>query len=725
MTSFFKVNRSFSLSTKIILGLAAGILTGLFLGSYAYPFDYLGQAFIGLLQMTVLPYIVFSLIENIGRLSFDSGKELIIIGIKVLVVLLSFGVINLFVLQLALPEWQSSNFFSSAFTAKPEQIDFISLYIPSNPFYSLAASKVPAIVLFSIIIGVGLMKVSGKESFLNHLSVINKALNQVNKLIVKLTPLGVFAIATATVGTVSWEEFGKLQSYILIYTAAVLLMTLWVLPGLIAVVTPFKYKEVFTFTRATLLTIFATGKIIIVLPQLIDNINELFKSKQLANEQTRSTTDILMPLAYPFPNLGTFIILIFVPFAAWYSGHVMGWADLPLFLGAGLLSSFIAPVTGIPFLLDLFHISKDVFQLFFVSTVYTDRIRVVLGAMHLVALTVIATSIAQGLFKLPLKKLAAWAGVTVALYAVTIVGVRQYLSFSLKDAYTYDQLIRQIPPRFTTDVQVTELKKAGPSPVKITGWQSRLSRIRSRGILRVGFIEDYLPFSYRNKQGQLIGFDIEMAKLLATSLKAKLVLVPANPDRIKRELAKDYYDIVMSGMPLSSELANQVEVSHSYLDLNLALLTKSYTDELKSYEKARTLDSLRVAYVARPEFVQLMQTYLPQTIGVSIPTSTVFVEKDTLIADALLTSAESGAYISLLHPEFKVVNPFPEPVTVPVVYPVGYESTEFLDYVNNWIIVNAKQGKIDKLYQHWILGRQVTQPKKNWSVIKDVLHWVE
>lgn len=725
MGSFLKIKLPLTLSNKILIGLFLGGLTGLFLGEYAQPFDYVGQAFIGLLQMTVLPYIVFSLIENIGRLSLDTGKKLISIGIKVLVVLISFGALNLFVLQFAFPEWQSSSFFSPAFVEPQENLDFLSLYIPSNPFYSLSASKVPAIVLFSIIVGLGLMKVPKKEGFLSSLGIINKALNQVNKLIIKLTPIGVFAIAAATVGTVSWEELGKLQSYLLIYTIAVIIMTMWVLPGLIAAVTPFKYNEVFKFTRATLLTIFATGKIIVVLPQLINNLDDLFKSKKLDNEDTIRATDILMPLAYPFPNLGTLIILIFVPFAGWFSGELLSMADMPVFLVAGLLSSFVAPVTGIPFMLDLLEIPKDLFQLFFVSSVYTDRIRVVLGAMHLITLTLIATSISQGLYKFNAKKIGSWAIISVLLYVVSIYGAKKYLSYSLKDAYKYDQLISKIPPRFKSDVPVTELKKAGPSPVKITGWQSRLSRIRSRGILRVGYVDNYLPFTYRNNDGELIGLDIEMAKLLAESLGARLVLVPADPNNVLKEIRKDYYDIVMSGVALSSELVKNIEVSHSYIDLNFALIISSKNDNLKSFETASEMDTIRVAYVARPEFVELMQSFLPQTVGVKIESTESFIQGDSTLADGLLTSAQSGSYFTLLHPEFKIVNPLPETITIPIVYPVGDESYEFLEYVNNWIIVISKQGKVDKLYDHWILGKQVTQPKKNWSIMKDALHWVE
>jgi Na+/H+-dicarboxylate symporter/ABC-type amino acid transport substrate-binding protein len=720
-----KIKKPLSLSNKILLGLFFGGLTGLFLGEYAYPFDYAGKAFIGLLQMTVLPYIVFSLILNIGQLSLETGKQLIIIAIKVLLVLLAFGLINLLILPFAFPEWQSSSFFSPSFVQPRETIDFISLYIPANPFYSLSANKVPAVVLFSIVVGVGLMKVPNNSAFINSLDIINKALNQVNKLVIKLTPIGVFAIAAATVGTVSWAHLARLQTYLLVYTVVVMIVTLWVLPAFIAAVTPFRYSEVFKFTRATLLTIFATGKIIVVLPQLIDNLNELFKSKKLDNEETKRSTDILLPLAYPFPNLGTLIIFIFVPFAGWYSGSLITGSQLPLYLMSGLLSSFVAPITSIPFMLDVLDLSKDLFQLFFISTVYTDRIRVVLGAMHLISLTLITTAISQGFFKINTKKIILWGGVTAILYLVSIVGIKIYLSNSLEGSYQYDKLIRQIPPRFKSDVEVYELKKPRSNPVKIRGWQTRLSRIRSTGTIRVGIYDNYLPFSYRNDQGVLIGYDIEMANLLAASLKVNLILVPIGKGNIQQQLSRDYYDIVMSGIPLSNELTENIEITHSYMDINLALLAGSQTNNLKTFDKARELDTIRVAYVLRPEYVKLLQSYLPKIGMVKINSSEEFIQGDTAVADALITSAQGGAYLALLHPEYSVVDPLPEVVTIPLVYPVGFESEELTEYVNNWIIVNTKQGKLEKLYDHWILGKQIMHPKKNWSIMKDVLHWVD
>ena len=65
-----------SLSTKIFIGLFVGIFTGLFFGESAEILKYGEEAFVLLLQMTVLPYIVVSLISGLGNLSYDKAKLL-------------------------------------------------------------------------------------------------------------------------------------------------------------------------------------------------------------------------------------------------------------------------------------------------------------------------------------------------------------------------------------------------------------------------------------------------------------------------------------------------------------------------------------------------------------------------------------------------------------------------------------------------------------------------
>ena len=295
--------KKLSLSARILIGVVLGVFIGLFFGESVQWLSIPGDAFIGLLQMTVLPYIMFSLIVNIGRLSMDKGRRIVKNGIKFLTLLLGIGLMGLFLLPLAFPKWGSGSFYSSDFLAKHPPFDIVKLYVPANPFESLSNNVVPAVVLFSIFIGLGMMKLPNKEKLLEPLDVLCVALNQVNKMIVKITPIGVFCIAAGVVTRLSWADISRLQGYLLIYLLAVLLMTFIVLPYLISIFTPYSPRRVFQLTQSTLITIFATGKIIVVYPQLIENIKKVLNEEEAsANEEIKSEVDVIMPLAYPFPT---------------------------------------------------------------------------------------------------------------------------------------------------------------------------------------------------------------------------------------------------------------------------------------------------------------------------------------------------------------------------------------------------------------------------------------
>ncbi len=84
-----------SLSQKIIISLLLGVFIGIFFGEYCSFLSVFGDGFIGLLQMTVLPYIMVSIILNLGRMSLEDGKILVFNGLKVLAFLLCIGVTTL------------------------------------------------------------------------------------------------------------------------------------------------------------------------------------------------------------------------------------------------------------------------------------------------------------------------------------------------------------------------------------------------------------------------------------------------------------------------------------------------------------------------------------------------------------------------------------------------------------------------------------------------------
>ena len=87
----------------------------------------IGDAFVGLLQMTVLPYITFALISNIGRLTFVQGKRLAKVGTAVMLVLWLTGIAVFYLVTWAFPDWQSASFFSTTAFESQQGIDLLGL----------------------------------------------------------------------------------------------------------------------------------------------------------------------------------------------------------------------------------------------------------------------------------------------------------------------------------------------------------------------------------------------------------------------------------------------------------------------------------------------------------------------------------------------------------------------------------------------------------------------
>ncbi len=709
------------MAAKILIGVLAGVFTGLFFGDLVAWMSVPGDIFIGLLQMTVLPYIIFSLIVNIGRLSPESGKQIVKYGLIFLGLLLSIGLVFLMILPMAFPHWDSGSFYSSDFVQEAVPLDFVKLYIPANPFASMSNNVVPAVVVFSIFVGLGIMRIPDKENLLKPLDVIISGLNQVNKIVVQLTPLGVYFIAAGVVSKLSWTELSRLQGYILIYLLAVLILTFIVLPAVITTFTPYSGKQVLAKTRSTLLTIFATGKIIVVYPQLIADIKEILREASHANAETDKEVEIIMPLAYPFPNLGTLVIFVFVPFAAWYTGKALVVADYPLFLSATFLSSFVAPISGLPFSLDLLHIPADTFQLFVLSNVITDRIRVVLGAFHLITLTILTITASAGMLKIKKRALAKTTFVILLSTVCSILGMNILLQKNLEKVPTNKERINNFnlisPPQ-----PFHILAKASPNPTYRWRGENILSRIKRRGILRVGFYRS-IPFSFYNSDSLLVGYGIDLAHLLAADLGVSLEFVPIDHGKLIEELNGDYFDIVMSDIFLSSHYAEKIEMSKPYLNVSLALLVPVESHDFDKYNNVIQLDTFTVAYIERNEIAADFLSFLPN--GGAYPISHVkeFIYQsglDSLKLDAYLTSAERAAALTVFYPDYKVVNPLPYHLKNALVFPIIHDAI-WKRYIDNWIDFRMNDGSFERIYNQWILGREFHKENKTWSIYQDVI----
>jgi hypothetical protein len=70
-----------------------------------------------------------------------------------------------------------------------------------------------------------------------------------------------------------------------------------------------------------------------------------------------------------------------------------------------------------------------------------------------------------------------------------------------------------------------------------------------------------------------------------------------------------------------------------------------------------------------------------------------------------------------------VAVPKPRPFKVPLAYVIAGRDDAMAAMLDTWIELKRKDGTIDELFAHWILGRTASAAHRRWSILDDVLHW--
>ena len=62
---------------------------------------------------------------------------------------------------------------------------------------------------------------------------------------------------------------------------------------------------------------------------------------------------------------------------------------------------------------------------------------------------------------------------------------------------------------------------------------------------------------------------------------------------------------------------------------------------------------------------------------------------------------------------------------MPLAYPVAGRDQAMATFLDTWIALKKRDGTIERLYDYWILGKDAAPSQPRWSIIRDVLHWVD
>jgi ABC-type amino acid transport substrate-binding protein len=349
--------------------------------------------------------------------------------------------------------------------------------------------------------------------------------------------------------------------------------------------------------------------------------------------------------------------------------------------------------------------------------------------MHMVVLALAGTYVLSGRLRPSGPRVLRYALVTVGLTAATLGGLAVTLRALGGGTYEGARLASEmglLRPASEGATVLAELPAEPPPPPREGA--SVLESVRARGRIRVGFVPRQPPFSHFNARGELVGFDVEMAHALARELGVAVEFAPVPRDQFEEVLEAGRVDVVMAGILLTTRRASRVEFSPPYFDETFAFLVEDHRRaEFSDAGWVRAQAGLHVGVPDLPYVRQLVEREFPNVQIEPVP----LVDPAGYLAgrgkslDAICLTAERGSFLTLLHPAYSVAVPHPLELRLPLAYPVARRDVEMARFMGLWIDLKKKDGTIQALYDHWILGRDAKAKAPRWSILRDVLHWAD
>lgn len=235
--------------------------------------------------------------------------------------------------------------------------------------------------------------------------------------------------------------------------------------------------------------------------------------------------------------------------------------------------------------------------------------------------------------------------------------------------------------------------------------KSTLNAILKRGELRIGLDAGYMPFEMTDKKGDIVGFDVDIAKEMAKSMGVKLVVVNTDFDGIIPALMADKFDIIVSGMTINQERNLQINFASPYMVAGQAiLLNKKHEGKITSYKDLNDPQYTVVSRIgttgeqAAKRMISKAQykSFEKESDGAM---EVLNGQGDAFVYDlpfcAVFMAQQGGQKLVLLDDVFTYE---------PLGFGIKKGDPDFLNWLDNFLTQIKADGRYDRIYDKWIKG---------------------
>ena len=224
-----------------------------------------------------------------------------------------------------------------------------------------------------------------------------------------------------------------------------------------------------------------------------------------------------------------------------------------------------------------------------------------------------------------------------------------------------------------------------------------------RGTIRVGMSASQPPFTFRNRDAQLMGMEVDLANIIADGLRLELQIVERPFGRLLESLEEGEVDVVMSGMAITADRARAARFVGPYMLSGKSVITKATTLGKVQDPTQINRDAIRIGVLENSTSLTFVERALPRATAMTFSDYDVGVQR--LLADeidALVADMPICVLTVLRYPEAGFVTP-DTPFTIePIGMAVSATDAQLHSLLDNYIEALEKAGVIDLLTRTWI-----------------------
>jgi DAACS family dicarboxylate/amino acid:cation (Na+ or H+) symporter len=346
---------------KLYVAVAVGLIAGLLLGlvaaisgsslliAIAEGIEPIGQAFVDLLKMVVIPLVVAVIFVGVGglgdlrRLGQLGGLALLFFAATSAIgVLMGMGVMQLFLPLASESAAEAVTAASAEAPVLPGPIEFLLRLIPSNPFQAAAEGALLPLIVFTILFAAatGALPEADRDRLLSLGNAVTAALIKLVHWILWLAPVGVFALAAPVTARAGWAMLQSLGAFILAVLVGLVVFVALVYVPAVRFLGGMSAKSFLKGSLNPILIAASTSSTAATFPAMLEAAEKELRL-------SRTATSFVIPLGTGIGRMGTALFQgAGIVFLAWLFGVPLAAAGI----GGAVLATFIVSFTvaGVP-----------------------------------------------------------------------------------------------------------------------------------------------------------------------------------------------------------------------------------------------------------------------------------------------------------------------------------------------------------------------------------------